>query len=134
MRRHGRHQYASRRVVRLQILLHDKTAHRVADDHRRCRQTVSNDSDVLDEVRDRTGAQRLLRRAVAMAAQADRQSAITLLSEEVQKVLIPTPRRMPCPVDEKQWNRVRLTGTPPVDHLKHVAHGFSCALGTWQAS
>ena len=41
---------------------------------------------------------------------------------------------MPGPVDEEQRDRVGFTDTPPVDHLKHVAHGFSCALGTLQAS
>ena len=94
----------------------------------------ATDADVLDEVGDRTGTQRLVSRAVAMAAEADRQSAITLVGEEAQKVFIPTPCRMPGPVDEEQRDRVGFTDTPPVDHLKHVAHSFSCALGTSLAS
>ena len=83
-------------------------------------------------VGDRTGTQRLVSRAAAMAAKADRQSAITLVGEEAQEVFVPTPCRMPGAVDEEQRDRVGFTDTPPVDHLKHVAHGFLCALGTLQ--
>jgi hypothetical protein len=68
--------------VRLQILLHDKTAHGVTDNHRRCGQTVGDHTDVLDEVGYRTGPKRFVSRAVAMAAKADRQSTITPLGEE----------------------------------------------------
>ena len=68
--------------MRLQILLHDKAAHGVTDNHRRCGQTVGHHADVLDEVGDRTGTQRFVGRAVAMAAKADRQGAITLVGEE----------------------------------------------------
>ena len=49
-RRHGRHQHTGRRVVRLQILLHEKTAHRVTDDNRQRGQAVGNHTDVLDDV------------------------------------------------------------------------------------
>ena len=48
-------------------------------------------------------------------------------------MFIPTPCRMPGPVDEEQRGRVGFTDTPLIDHLKHVAHGFSCALGTLPA-
>ena len=75
--------------MRLQILLHDKTAHGVTDNHRRGGQAVGNHADVLDEVGDRTGAQRFVSRAVAMAAKAERQSAITLVGEEAQESFHP---------------------------------------------
>ena len=79
---------------------------------------------VLEVVGNRTGAQRLVGRAVAMAAKAQRQSAITLVGEEAQKMFIPTPCAMPGSVDEKERSRMRFTGTPFIDHLKHVARGF----------
>ena len=106
LRRHGRHQHAGRTVVLLQILLHDETAHGVTDDHRRCGQTVGNHADVLDIVGDRTRPQRFVSRAAAMAAKAERQSAITLVGEEVQEIFIPAPGRMPGSVDEEQRDGV----------------------------
>ena len=83
-------------------------------------QTVGNQADILDIVGDRTGAQRLGGRAAAMAAKAYGQSAITLVGEEAQEMFVPTPCRMPGPMDEEQRDRVGFTDTPLVDHLKHV--------------
>src|SRR5215208_4453157 len=80
--RHRRHQNASRSVVRLQILLRDEATHGVADHHRSSWQVVGNESDILDIVGDRTGAQRLGGRAAAVAAKAYGHSAITLVGEE----------------------------------------------------
>src|SRR5271155_2083102 len=82
LRRHGRHQHAGGSVVRLQVLLHDETAHGVTDYHWSCRQAVGNHADILDIIGDRTGAQRLVSWAASMAAKAYRQSAITLVGEE----------------------------------------------------
>ena len=65
-----------------------------------------------------------------MAAKADRQGAITLVGEEAEEMFIPTPCRMPGPVDEEHRGRVGLTDAPLIDHLNHVARGFSYALGT----
>ena len=76
-------------------------------------QTVGNHADVLDIVGDRTRTQGLVRRAAAMAAKAGRQSAITLVGEEVQEIFIPTPCRMPGPVDEEQRDRVGGTDRRP---------------------
>ena len=60
-----------------------------------------------------------------MTANAHRQRAITLIGEEVQKILIPTPSAMPGPVNEKQWGGVRFGDTPLIDYLKHDPHGRS---------
>jgi hypothetical protein len=54
-RRHGRHQNAGGSVVRLQILLHDNAAQRVADHHRSSGQAVGNYADILDIIGQRTG-------------------------------------------------------------------------------
>src|SRR5271165_3317339 len=82
LRRHGRHQDTGGSVVRLQVLLHDETAHGVTDYHWSCGQTVGNGAEILEIVGDRTGAQRRVSRTISMAAKAERHGAITLVGEE----------------------------------------------------
>jgi hypothetical protein len=54
-----------------------------------------------------------------MAAQAHRDGTETLVGKEVQKVLIPTPRGVPNPVNEKQRRRMSVTARPFVDQFEH---------------
>src|SRR5277367_4081928 len=91
LRRNGCHQYGGRSIVPLQVLLHDKTAHGVTDDHRCVGQAVGNRADILDIVGDRTGPQWLVSRAVSMTAEAQRQSTITLVGKEAEEIFIPAP-------------------------------------------
>ena len=110
--------------MQFQILLHDKTAHGVTDDHWLEGKTMGDRADVLDIVSDRTGAQRLLSMAASMASKAQRHSAIAFVGKETQEMFIPTPCGMPGPMDEQQRGRVSRTDAPLVDHLKHAAHGW----------
>ena len=126
LRRHGRHQHTGRRVVRLQILLHDETAHRVTDNHRRGGQTAGHHTDVLDEVGDRTGTQRLVSRAVAMAAKADRQSAITLAAKKRRKFSSQHHAACQAPCTKSSgtgWDSL----VHPLSITSSMSHTASCA-------
>src|SRR4051812_48521734 len=103
----------------------------MTDHHRGCAQAVGDGRDVIDVVGDRAGAKRLGCRAVPMATKAYRQGAITLVGEEVQKVLVPAPRAMPGPMDEQQRHRMRVAARPFVDHFQHAPG--SSSWGTYRS-
>jgi hypothetical protein len=51
-----------------------------------------------------------------------RNGPIALVGEEAQKILVPTPGRMPGPVDKEQRRGVRFAARPLVDHFEHLSH------------
>jgi hypothetical protein len=54
-----------------------------------------------------------------MTAPANSDGTKTSVGEEVQEVLIPTPRSMASTVNKKQRHRMSITARPLVDHLEH---------------
>ena len=116
------------RVVGSEVLLHDEATHRVTENHRRCRQRAGDRADVGDVVGHRAAVQGLRQPAGAVTAQIQRQCAITVVSEEVQKVLVPAPGTVEGAVHEQQRHRMAVGGAAFRYDLQGLGHSQSRRL------
>ena len=105
--------------MRLQVLLHDESAHRMTDEHWRGTQLADNGVYVVHVIGNRTRFERLGQAAGTVAAKAQCDGAVTLIGEEVQKMLVPAPCCDASAVNEQQRNGVRIGGRSLIDHFQH---------------
>src|SRR5258705_9196409 len=74
---------------------------------------------VVRVIGNRTRIERLGQAAGTVAAKAQCDSAVTLIGEEVQKMLIPAPCRDASAVNEQQRYGMRIGGRSLVNHFQH---------------
>src|ERR1700727_563069 len=110
------HQDGRRRVLALEVALHDEAAQGMGNQHRVAVKAAGRGTDIVDIVGDRTGVEWLGGGAGAVASQAQRHRAVTGVGEEVHEVG-PARRGMPTAVDEQQRHRMRVVAGSLVDHL-----------------
>lgn len=99
-------------TVHRKVLQYDPTTHRMTDEHWRRIHLGHNSVHVIHVIGYGTRLERLGRAAGTVAAKAQRDGAVTLVSEEVQKVLVPDRRCAASAVNKQQRNRMRFGRRP----------------------